>query len=103
MSAGSLRTIEVTLRRGANVRVEVTGKKHVGKGFQVYRVVGADQIANLMKRKKFKHDPRFHGLKVSKFRTEHEVSRGRMAFAVVNSENLLDPIVVRVKITANPR
>jgi|JI10StandDraft_1071094.scaffolds.fasta_scaffold40668_3 hypothetical protein len=101
ISAGGSRWLEISLPNSRPVLFEVTGKKHSGKGFAVYRV-SSEELKNLKNRKQFRHDPSFHGEKVTRFRNLGRVPAGSSAFVVVNTENILDPIVVRVRVVVDP-
>lgn len=101
VDAGGMKWLEVTVPTARPVSVQVQGLRDSAKGFSVYRV-SMDELRNLKARKAFRHDPAFHGDKVRRFEHTATVAQGKMAFVVVNSENLLNSMMVRVKIVVDP-
>jgi hypothetical protein len=101
IDSGGMKWLEVTLPSARPVSIRVQGLRDTGKGFSVYRVAPAE-LGKLKKGKSFKHDPAFHGERVRRFEHIGTVAEGKMAFVVVNSENLLDSMVVRVRIVVDP-
>jgi hypothetical protein len=53
-------------------------------------------------RKSFSYDPQFSREKVKSFKFSGTVPQGATAFVVVNSENLLKSMGVRVRIVIDP-
>lgn len=101
VDAGGVRWVEVTLPSRREALFEVDGRSHSSKGFSVYRVSGSE-IDNVRNRRDFRHDPAFHGKKVRRFKAREYAPRGRTAFVVANSENLLRSMSVRVKVVIDP-
>jgi hypothetical protein len=101
IDAGGLRFVTATLPDARPVSVTYEGGRDSGKGFSVYRV-NADQLALLKSRKSFSYDPQFSREKVKSFKFSGTVPQGATAFVVVNSENLLKSMSVRVRIVIDP-
>jgi len=77
------------------------GVKHTDKGYNVY-LMQASEWDNFKGHKEFNHMPSFHGLKVRSFTYTDTVPAGAWMVVVQNSENILNTMVVHLKIVSDP-
>ncbi len=90
-----------TLPSPRSVQIVADGKKHTDKGFRVY-VMAPDELANFEKRKPFKDVPSFEGLKVHSLDKTDTLPAGSWCVVVHNSENLLQAMVVHLRVVVGP-
>ncbi len=90
-----------TLPSPRAVRIVADGKKHTEKGFRLY-VMAPEELANLEKRKPFRDVPSFEGLKVHSFDKTETLPAGSWCVVVHNSENLLQTMVVHLRVVVDP-
>lgn len=90
-----------TLPSARPIQLAVEGKSHVGKGFTVY-VMDVTEIDNLRQKKTFMHVPALQGLKTLSFSKTATLAAGNWAVVVVNSENILNTMVVHLRVVSDP-
>jgi hypothetical protein len=90
-----------TLPSPRTVQIVADGKKHTDKGFRVY-VMAPDELTNFEKRKPFKDIPAFEGLKVHALDKTDTLPAGSWCVVVHNSENILQAMVVHLRVVVGP-
>lgn len=84
------------------VQVTAQGIKHTDKGFRVFLMDSA-QLKNFKEKNEFRHIPSFEGLKIRSYSHTGELPAGSWVAVVVNSENIINSMVVKLKIVVDPK
>jgi hypothetical protein len=83
------------------IQVSADGLKHADKGFTVY-VMEADQLDKFRNGDTFQHIPSLQGLKVRSYRETATLPAGSWIVVVRNSENILNTMVVHLRVVVDP-
>lgn len=83
------------------IQVSADGKTHADKGFTVY-VMSADELDHFRSRATFHHISEFQGLKVRSFSHTATIPTGAWTVVVQNSENIINTMVVHLRVVSNP-
>jgi hypothetical protein len=102
ISAGGWQDRSFSLPTERRIEVITEGRKHADKGFSVYVIEDVDFPA-FQAKKEFRQVSAFEGLKVRSFGHTGTLPAGSWHFVVMNSENILNTMVVHLKITADPK
>ncbi|WP_433926792.1 hypothetical protein AB3662_28225 [Sorangium cellulosum] len=84
------------------VQITAQGVKHTDKGFRVL-LMDAAQLESFKARKEFRHIPSFEGLKIRSYSHTGELPSGSWVAVVANSENIINSMVVKLKIVVDPK
>jgi hypothetical protein len=101
VSAAGAQMRSFTLPSPRPISVEVRGVKNSDKGFMVY-VMEESEWENF-KTGKFRHVPEFEGLKIRSSEHTGALPAGSWAVVVQNSENILNTMVVQVRVVSDPK
>lgn len=101
VSAGGWQSRGFTLPSPRPVQVTTEGKKHTDKGFSLY-VMNSSELDNFKQKTTFKHIPAFQGLKVRSSSNTATLSAGEWIVVVANSENIINTMVVHLRVVADP-
>lgn len=90
-----------TLSSPAPIQVVAQGVKHADKGFTVY-VMASSELEHLKQHVEFQHISAFYGPKVRSLTRTATLGAGAWTVVVMNSENLLNTMVVHLRVVADP-
>jgi hypothetical protein len=102
VSADGWQDRSISLASEREIAVVAEGRKHTDKGFNVY-VIGDESFPAFQAKKEFRHVSAFQGLKTRSFGHTGRLPAGRWHVVVVNSENIMNTMVVHLKVTADPK
>jgi hypothetical protein len=90
-----------TLASAHPIQVSAEGRSHADKGFSVY-VMTSGELDHFRNKETFRHIPTLEGLKVRSFKKTATLAPGSWTVVVFNSENILNTMVVRLRVVAAP-
>jgi len=101
VTASGWQSRSFTLNSPRPVQVVAEGKLHANKGFTLH-VMDATGLDNLQQRTTFEYVSGFQGLKVRSFSHTATLGAGTWTVVVMNSENILNTMVVRLRVVVDP-
>ncbi len=101
VSAGGWQSRSFTLPSPRPIQVATEGKKHTDKGFSLY-VMNSSELQHFKQKTTFRHIPALQGLKVRSFSNTATLPAGEWAVVVANSENIINTMVVHLRVVADP-
>lgn len=90
-----------TLPSARPIQVIADGKTHADKGFTVY-VMSSDELDHFRNRATFHHISELQGLKIRSFSQTARLAAGAWTVVVQNSENIINTMVVHLRVVSNP-
>jgi hypothetical protein len=101
VSASGAQMRGFTLPDDRPVQVIAEGVRHADKGFMVF-LMSSSETDKFAKGEEFRHLASFEGLKVRSFEHSETVAAGSWTVVVQNSENLMNTMVVHLRIVVDP-
>ncbi|HET9624582.1 MAG TPA: hypothetical protein VFP84_24610 [Kofleriaceae bacterium] len=101
VDAGGWQARSFRLSSAGPIQVTAEGRKDTDKGFNVF-VMSASELPNLEQDTTFSHVPDLQGLKIRSFSKTATLPAGDWTVVVMNSENILRTMVVRLRVVVDP-
>jgi hypothetical protein len=84
------------------IQVVAEGRNHADKGFSLY-VMASSEFPSFAQHTAFRHIPAFEGLKVRALTKTETLPAGEWTVVVANTENILNTMVVQLRVVSDPR
>lgn len=101
ISAGGWQGRSFSISSPRPIQVVAEGKTHTDKGFSVY-VMNSSEVKHFQQRAEFRHIEALQGLKVRALSRVATLAPGAWTVIVANTENIINGMVVRLRIVADP-
>ena len=101
ISAGGWQGRSFTISSPRPIQVVAEGKTHTDKGFSVY-VMSSSEVEQFRQRAGFRHIEALQGLKVRSLSRTAMLAPGAWTVIVANTENIINGMVVRLRIVSDP-